>query len=98
MVTSPCYPVLYNERIEALALYTPLIQNALLDWDQHKVYVALDTSMLWNTYCLIRLSVIYRGRAVPLVWEVIEHHSSTVALDHYKGLLQTANRLLAPRF
>jgi hypothetical protein len=89
---------LYNERIEALALYTPLIQNALLDWDEHKVYVALDTSMLWNTYCLIRLSVIYRGRAVPLVWEVIEHNSSTVALDHYKGLLRTANRLLAPRF
>ena len=24
--------------------------------------------MLWDAYCLIRLSVIYRGRAVPLVW------------------------------
>ncbi|MEN8129386.1 MAG: transposase [Pseudomonadota bacterium] len=88
---------LYNERIEALALYTPVIQNALLDWDEPKIYVALDTSMLWNTYCLIRLSVIYRGRAIPLVWEVIEHPSSAVALDRYKGLLQTAHRLLAPR-
>jgi hypothetical protein len=88
---------LYNERIEALALYTPLVQNALLDWGERKVYVALDTSMLWNTYCLIRLSVIYRGRAVPLVWEVIEHQSSTVGLDRYKSLLQTANRVLALR-
>jgi hypothetical protein len=87
---------LYNDRIKALALYTPLIQNALRDWGTHKLYVALDTSMLWNTYCLIRLSVIYRGRAVPLVWEVIEHHSSTVALKHYQGLLETANRLLPP--
>ncbi len=50
---------LYNERIEAVALYTPLIQNALQDWGPHKLYVALDTSILWNTYCLIRLSVIY---------------------------------------
>ncbi|MCP4288021.1 MAG: hypothetical protein GY792_26885, partial [Gammaproteobacteria bacterium] len=89
---------LYNERIEALALYTPVIQNALLDWDEPKLYVALDTSMLWNTYCLIRLSVIYRGRAIPLVWDVIEHPSSAVSLDHYKELLQTAHRLLAPRF
>jgi hypothetical protein len=89
---------LYNERIEALPLYTPLIQNALLDWGERKMYVALDTSMLWNRYCLIRLSVIYRGRAVPLVWEVIEHSSSSVGLDHYKSLLHTASRLLAPRF
>jgi hypothetical protein len=83
-----------------LALYTyttPAIQNALSDWGEQKVYVALDTSMLWNTYCLIRLSVIYRGRAVPLVLEVIGHNSSTVALDHYKVLLQTTNRVLAPR-
>ena len=89
---------LYNERIEAMALYTPLIYNALCDWGERKVYVALDTSMLWNTYCLIRLSVIYRGRGVPLVWEVIEHQSSTVGLGHYQGLLQIADRLLAPRF
>ncbi len=43
------------------------------------MYVALDTSMLWNTYCLIRISVIYRGRAVPLVWRVIEHGSAAVS-------------------
>jgi hypothetical protein len=48
--------------------------------------------MLWNIYCLIRLSVIYRGRAVPLVWEVIEHPSSAVALKHYQGLLETASK------
>ena len=87
---------LYNERIEALALYTPLIQNALQDWGAPKLYLALDTSMLWNRFCLIRLSVIYRGRAVPLVWQVIEHKSSAVGLEHYKHLLQTAKGLLPP--
>ena len=88
---------LYNKRIEALALYTPLIQTALQDWGEQKVYVALDTSMLWNTYCLIRLSVVYRGRAVPLVWQVIEHASSTVGLAQYRDLLQSAQRLLPPQ-
>ncbi len=85
---------LYNKRIEALALYTPLIQTALQDWGEQKVYVALDTSMLWNTFCLIRLSVVYRGRAVPLVWRVIEHASSTVGLAQYRDLLHSAQRLL----
>ena len=45
------------------------------------MYGALDTSMLWNTYCLIRLSVIYRGRAVPFGWRVIEHGSAAVSFE-----------------
>src|SRR5260370_42624710 len=52
-----------------------------------RVYVALDTSMLWNTYCLIRLSLIYRGRAVPLGWRVIKHGRAAVAFETYKALL-----------
>jgi hypothetical protein len=58
------------------------------------LYVALDTSMLWNTYCMVRLSVIYRGRAVPLVWCVLEHGSAMVAYDVYKALLEKANTLV----
>jgi hypothetical protein len=58
------------------------------------LYVALDTSMLWNTYCMVRLSVIYRGRAVPLVWGVLEHGSATVAYEGYKALLEQANTLV----
>jgi hypothetical protein len=46
--------------------------------------------MLWNTYCLIRLSVIYRGRAVPLVWSVLQHGSAQVAFDVYRELLERA--------
>src|SRR5215471_18980868 len=62
-----------NDKIDGVALYGPLMQQALAEWGEQALYVALDTSMLWNTYCLIRLSVIYRGRAVPLVWCVLEH-------------------------
>jgi len=48
-------------------------------------------------YCLIRISVIFRGRAVPLVWKVIEHKSSTVSYDVYKGALDGAVMLLPER-
>jgi len=57
---------LANRRIEVAPLYGPLIQQALQEWGTHTVSLALDTSMLGNQYCLIRLSVVYRGRAVPV--------------------------------
>jgi hypothetical protein len=53
--------------------------------------------MLWNTYCLIRLAVIYRGRAVPLVWCVLQHGSAQVAFDVYRELLERASLLLPRR-
>ena len=83
-----------NDNIEVHALYGPLMQQALIGWGDKTLYVALDTSMLWNTYCMVRLSVIYRGRAVPLVWCVLEHGSATVAYDVYKALLDKANTLV----
>jgi len=50
--------------------------------------------MLWDTYCLVRLSVIYRGRAVPLVWCVIEPRSAAVAYEGSQGLLEKAATLV----
>ena len=70
-----------NDKIEVHALYGPLIHQALIGWVDKTLYVALDTSMLWNSYCMVRLSVFYRGRAVPLVWCVLEHASATVAYE-----------------
>ena len=83
-----------NRRIEVAPLYGPLIEQALREWGRHTMYLALDTSMLWNQYCLIRLSVVYRGRAGPLVWEVIEHGSSSVTHAAYEALLDAVPPLL----
>ncbi len=80
---------LENERIEVHSLYGPLLQQALAEWGSHLLSLALDTSTLWNTYCLVRLSIIYRGRAIPIVWKVLEHPSSRVAYDVYKDVLDS---------
>jgi len=85
---------LENERIAVHALYGPLMQQALAEWGSHLLYLALDTSTLWNTYCLVRLSIIYRGRAIPIVWKVLEHPSSRVAYDVYKDVLDKVADLL----
>jgi hypothetical protein len=85
-----------NERLQVHELYGPLIQQALAEWGENVLYLALDTSMLWGKYCIVRISVVYRGRAVPLVWTVLEHPSSAVAFETYKNLLNKAAQLLLP--
>lgn len=76
------------------ALYIPLVLVALSGWQPHRLYLALDTTMLWNRYCMIHLSVVCCGRAVPLMWRVLEHGSATVAFKEYKVLLRKARWLL----
>lgn len=86
-----------NGRIEVHRLYGPLIRSALTEWGQHILYLTLDTSLLWDKYCIVRISVVFRGRAVPLVWRVLAHGSSSVAYEVYRDLLdQTATLLPYP--
>jgi hypothetical protein len=75
---------LAKRRIEVAPLYGPLSQQALQQWGTHTLSLALDTSLVWNPYCLIRLAVVYRGRAVPIVWEVREQGSRSVAPRAYE--------------
>jgi len=37
-----------NRRIEVAPHYGPLIAHALHEWGTHTLYLALDTSRLWN--------------------------------------------------
>lgn len=75
---------LNNPRINVHCLYAPLIKKAL------------DTSTLWDKYCIIRISVIYRGRAIPVVWKVLEHKSSNVSYETYNALLDAVPVMLPP--
>ena len=39
-----------NTRIDVHQLYGPLLQQALAEWGTNVLYLALDTSMLWDVY------------------------------------------------
>ena len=83
-----------NRFIDVNGLYLPLVLLALTNWRSHRLYLALDTTMLWNRYCMIHLSVVCCGRAVPFLWRVLEHESAMVAFDEYRPLLRRARWLL----
>jgi len=97
-----------NENIDPISIYSPLISSALRTWGEHRLVLALDTSMLHEKFCLIRVAVLFRGRSVPLYSTVIEHPSAQVStsrllpvLAHVKGMLDFLGirdvRLLADR-
>lgn len=52
---------LHNRRIPVLHLYGALLKHALADFQDKRVYLALDTTMLWDTYCVVYVALAYRG-------------------------------------
>ena len=46
---------------------------------------------------MARTAVIYRGRAVPLAWQVFKRQSVMLAYDQYAGLVRLTAQLLPPR-
>lgn len=86
---------LRNHRIRVRSLYVPLVMAAISNWQEQRLYLALDTTVLWNRFCIIHLSVVCCGRAIPFLWKVKEHKSATVAFGEYKLMLRLAHRLLS---
>ena len=85
---------LENPAINPVSIYGPLVTRALRDWGGHTLALALDTSMLFEKFCLIRVSVLFRGRAVPLVSQVLEHSSAQVSTAHLLPVLAEVKGLL----
>lgn len=85
---------LSNPRVQERKLYAPLIRQALAQWQPTRLVLAMDTSLLWNRYCLICISLVYRGRAIPVMWKVMAHPSSSVAHSDYSKLLYAVATVL----
>ena len=85
---------LHNSKIDAKQIYDAIIRAALRDWGGDRIILALDTTMLRDNACAIRISVIYLGRAVPIAWSVLEHKSASVKFTCYKEILALARSRL----
>jgi hypothetical protein len=57
--------------------------------------LALDTSMLWNRYCIVYLSIVVHGRAIPLVWRTLVHSSASISAEISIEMLKKADQMLA---
>ena len=92
-----CQRWLANGRIDVEVLYGPLVLWAIQQWQNpgHTLHLALDTTMLWNRFCVVVVSVVVHGRAIPLLWQTLEHPSASVSASVSIALLEKADRFLA---
>ena len=87
---------LSNRRIPVANAHQTLLQQALATWKAERLYLSLDTTVLWNRFCLVWVGVVYRGRTIPVAWRLVTQSSSSVHLRTLKPVLQSAARLLPP--
>ena len=85
---------LHNIKIDPLQIYRPMIAKVLLELEEECVYLALDSTVLWDRFVIIRLALIYRGRALPLIWVVVASQSAMLAFESYRGVLEEAAGLI----
>lgn len=85
---------LHQGAISPKPWYEPLLLQALRDWKlPRRGYVALDTTAL-TPFVLIRASLIYEGRAIPLAWRAIRQASTKVSFEDYQPVLEQVRTLL----
>lgn len=55
--------------------YGPLVLWAIQQWQKpdQALHLALDTPVRLNRYCVVVLSVVCHGGAIPLLWQTLEH-------------------------
>jgi hypothetical protein len=85
---------LKNAKIEPATIYRDLVKTVFAEWSNHKIYLALDSSSLWDEFVIVRIALVYRGRALPLSWIVLKQQSTMVAFEKYKQILKEAAAVL----
>jgi hypothetical protein len=83
-----------NPAISEQVFYEPLLAQFLQEWAEQELILVMDTSMFWDTYCLIEVCVAWGGRSITLAQTVIKHGSSTVGFDQYLPVLEAAKSRL----
>ena len=86
-----------NPRIEVRRFYHPFITQALADWSGHTAYIGLDTTSVNDRLVIARTALLYRGRAVPLAWQVFKRRSVMLAFGQYAELVRYTASLIPRR-
>jgi DDE family transposase len=85
---------LSNRRIDVISAHHALVRQSLSGWKQQRLYLSLDTTVVWNYFCIVWVGVVYRGRTVPVAWQVVAQSSSTVRLWTIQRVLKQAARVM----
>lgn len=83
-----------NPQITAETFYVAILVQLLKAWSGMAMTLTLDTSLLWDEYCLIEVCLAWGGRSFPLSQKVIKHGSASVSFADYCPVLNAAKAVL----
>lgn len=86
-----------NPVINAETFYALVLKHLLQNWAGQAMTLVLDTSMMWDKYCLIEVTLAWGGRSLMLAQSVLEHGSATVGFEQYRPVLEAAQAILPPK-
>ncbi|MEM6868411.1 MAG: transposase [Cyanobacteria bacterium P01_C01_bin.121] len=86
--------LVHNEHINAARYYQPLLAQFIAAFKDEALVLTLDTSILWDTFCLIEVCLAWGGRSITLAQTVIRHGSATVGFETYRYVLESAQTVL----
>ena len=85
---------LHNQQITAERFYQPILRPIVSAFAGEAVLLTLDTSMMWDQFCLIEVCLVWGGRSFTLAQTVLDHGSATVGFEQYQPVLECAKHLL----
>jgi hypothetical protein len=88
---------LHNPQITAERYYEQILRHLLAAFAGEAILLTLDTSMLWDQFCLIEVCLAWGGRSFTLAQVVLEHGSAMVGFEQYRPVLERAQQVLPPR-
>ena len=84
-----------GEHIDVARIWRPYVRSVLDEWEGRLV-VIVDTTTLWGQFCWVRVSIPYRGRALPIAWSILAHRRTRVRFAVYRQMLEQAATMLPP--
>ncbi len=87
----------HNKQICTQTFYAPLLKQFLQAFSGEALELTLDSSMLWDQFCLVEVCLIWGGRSISLFQVVLEHGSATVGFEQYRPVLETVLAVLPPK-
>lgn len=86
----------HNQQITTERFYEPILHYVLQAFGGESVLLTLDTSMLWDQFCLVEVCFVWGGRSFTVAQVVLEHGSAMVGFEQYQPLLERAKQVLPP--
>lgn len=81
-----------NTRVEVALCFSPLLRWLLSWWQGNHLALAIDATLLGDRVCALVISVLYRGSAIPVAWQILPANQKGPWLSPIVDLLH----LLAP--